>query len=459
MQAVSENSRCGKINRFLASPFYIAALMFLCAFVFATGTELLLYGVVAILVIYVCVWGEDLLPLAPIFGFVYISPAVSSNPGRSGDTVFSGMTLNIVIVIGALVLASFAYRIIRDRKQFFSRSHKLLPGLLVLSVSYLLSGIGSEGYGDLAVKNLIFAASQCVAVLVPYWLMSGGVRWDKTRKDYLAWTGVGIGTLLVCQILRIYYINDVLAGGIIYRDRIYAGWGMYNNIGCMLAMMIPFAFSLGIHYKKGVLGALGGTVFLIGVFLTCSRTSIIFGTLGYVACIGLMLFYAKNRKQRTIASLVVLGAFVLLVVALHKPLFRLFSEVLDDVSELDSRFTIYKNGIKEFLRAPVLGTTFYPGQNLAWGWATADVRDILPDRWHNTVIQLLASTGVVGLLAYGFHRIQTIRMAVKFRGRIKWLMVCSVMILLLCSLLDCHFFNVGPTLFYSVTLAFLEKQK
>ena len=35
----------------------------------------------------------------------------------------------------------------------------------------------------------------------------------------------------------------------------------------------------------------------------------------------------------------------------------------------------------------------------------------------------------------------------------------SVMILLLCSLLDCHFFNVGPTLFYSVTLAFLEKQK
>ena len=28
--------------------------------------------------------------------------------------------------------------------------------------------------------------------------------------------------------------------------------------------------------------------------------------------------------------------------------------------------------------------------------------------------------------------------------------------LLLCSLLDCHFFNIGPTLFYSMALAFGE---
>ena len=33
---------------------------------------------------------------------------------------------------------------------------------------------------------------------------------------------------------------------------------------------------------------------------------------------------------------------------------------------------------------------------------------------------------------------------------------CSIAALLVCSLFDCHFFNVGPTLFYAMTLAFAE---
>ena len=33
----------------------------------------------------------------------------------------------------------------------------------------------------------------------------------------------------------------------------------------------------------------------------------------------------------------------------------------------------------------------------------------------------------------------------------------SILVLLLTSLLDCHFFNIGPVLFYSMALAFAEK--
>jgi len=32
----------------------------------------------------------------------------------------------------------------------------------------------------------------------------------------------------------------------------------------------------------------------------------------------------------------------------------------------------------------------------------------------------------------------------------------SILALLLTSLLDCHFFNIGPTMFYSILLAFAE---
>ena len=459
MQTISKVSLRQRMNLFLADPKYIALLALITLMSFLMGTELLFYGLVAFLVAYVCIFGDDLLPLAPVFGFTYIMPGIESNPGKSGNTVFSGYSLLCVIVVGAIVLVCFAYRIIRDRKKFSLRNNKLLPGLLALCVAYMLSGIFSEGYAAVAQKNLLFAAGQCIGVLLPYWLISAGVDWKKVRKDYLAWTGVGIGCVLLCEILRVYYINDVLTNGVILRERLFVGWGMYNNIGCMMAMMIPFAFCLGIYYKRGVLGVLGGAVFLLGVFLTCSRTSIIFGTVCYVTCVGLMLFYTRKRKRWTVSLLIVAAVLILLVVLLHKPLIQLYDQVLDDASELGSRFWIYKNGWTKFTDAPIFGTTFYPGQNLTWGWASSDVRDILPDRWHNTPIQLLASTGVVGLLAYGFHRVQTIRLAMRLRTREKWLVTGSVLTLLACSLLDCHFFNVGPTLFYSVTLAFLEKQE
>ena len=459
MPTVSGTSVRDRVNAFLANPLYILTLMLLTALSFSLGGELVFYTIIAALVVYICVFGEDLLPLAPIFGCAYIAPSTANNPGRSISTVFSGSSLVLIILIAGVILAAFCYRIIRDRKKLFHCKRKLIIGMLLLSGAYLLSGIGSVGYWELAPKNILFALCQSAGVMLPYWLLTGGVDWKKARKDYLIWIGVGMGAVLLCQVLRIYNTGSVVKSGIIYRDGIYTGWGMYNNLGCMMAMMIPFAFCLAARYKKSAYGILGGAVILLGVYMTCSRTSIIFGTVCFVACICLSLFYTDNRKGKAKVLLMAAGIVVVVLVLLHKPLFRLFSQVLDDASELDSRFDIYIRGMREFFRNPIFGTSFYPKKGLAWGWATTDVAEFLPDRWHNTVIQLLASTGIVGLAAYSVHRLQTVRLVMSFHTKEKWLITCSCLVMLLCSLLDCHFFNVGPTLFYSVTLAFLEKQE
>ena len=67
-------------------------------------------------------------------------------------------------------------------------------------------------------------------------------------------------------------------------------------------------------------------------------------------------------------------------------------------------------------------------------------------------------SGIVGLLAYGFHRYETVRMFLRDRTREKAFIACSIAVLLGCSLVDCHFFNLGPVLFYSVGLAFAEQR-
>ena len=80
----------------------------------------------------------------------------------------------------------------------------------------------------------------------------------------------------------------------------------------------------------------------------------------------------------------------------------------------------------------------------------------VPPRWHSTISQLLASCGAVGIGAYAIHRISTVIVLIKRRSFANVMISISILALLLMSLLDCHFFNVGPTLFYSIMLAVLE---
>jgi hypothetical protein len=64
----------------------------------------------------------------------------------------------------------------------------------------------------------------------------------------------------------------------------------------------------------------------------------------------------------------------------------------------------------------------------------------------------------VGFLAYAYHRFQTIWLFLRpFSGK-KMFACVSMVALLGTSMVDCHFFNVGPVLFYSMMLAFVEKR-
>ena len=60
------------------------------------------------------------------------------------------------------------------------------------------------------------------------------------------------------------------------------------------------------------------------------------------------------------------------------------------------------------------------------------------------------------MLAYIFHRYQTIKLFVKKPTLEKTFIALSLVIFLSTSLLDCHFFNIGPTMFYSLALLFAE---
>lgn len=449
---------------FLYKPAYFLLCGGLTVLANVCGAELFTYTCFVLIALYLCLFGRDLLPIMPLVICSYIAPSRWNNPGLSSDSLFSPARGGIyLIILATLLIIALIYRLIRDkelgRMAFFKCKRVLLPGMLALGIGYLLSGIGSEQLREVGWQNLLFAFIQVASIIVLYFLLTGAVKWDQAPTGYLAWTGMCVGYVLLAELAFIYVRYEVIQNGVIERTLIYSGWGHYNNMGALLAMMIPFPFFLTGKGKHTGIFYFSGLLFLGGVLFTCSRGSIICGVVTYLASYTVSLLH--SRRARANAAIHIFTALVFLAIFLlfADDLLRLFRTLLGHGLDPFERDIGYVAGWKQFLQHPVFGGTFYPVDYPLFTWATSEeFVAFFPPRWHNTLIQLLASSGIVGFAAYSFHRIQTLRLFLhRFSGK-KMFILVSMLTLLATSMVDCHFFNVGPVLFYSMMLAFVEKR-
>ena len=463
IQRLQEHPVCGKINAFLLSPAYFLLIGALTVISSVFAAELAVYTCFILIALYLSFCGKDYLPLVPIVICCYIAPSVGNNPGKNENSIFYAQNGGIYLLcLAGLFVLSLIVRLCLDPqiggKAFLRCKRALLPGMLILGGSYLLGGAFSGHYFDNGLSNLLFAFIQFVSVFLLYFLLTGTVKWDDAPRGYLAWTGLCVGFVLLFQLLHIYIAHEVIVNGVILRERIFSGWGTYNNMGALLTMMIPFAFWLVCIRNRGWLYHLCALLFLFGVLLTCSRGSIVVSVFIYVLSYSIVVYKDLHTKHNIlvhILAFLVLGTLLLLF---HDELFRLFRVLISRGLDPSNRLELYVEGLKQFAKYPVFGGTFYATDYLPYDHSDiAAFSSFFPPRWHNTFVQLLASGGIVGLAAYGFHRFQTLKLFFKQPTLGKGLIALSVLALLGTSMLDCHFFNVGPTLFYSMALAFAEK--
>lgn len=467
MHQLRQSPRVQAFNAFLRSPGYILALSALTIVCNLLGLELVYYTLVISLGLYVIVFGRDFLPIMPMIMLCYIVPSVKNNPGRHGDSIFSLANGGAyILILASVVVLALVWRLISDKemgKAFFIRKRALLSGMLLLGAGYLLSGIGSYGYGDVFARNLLFAFLQFISVVLLYFVFTATVDWSNVPKDYLAWMGLGIGFTVLPQLLMTYLTGQAFMEGTGTMDRelIYTGWGMHNNIGGLMVMMIPFVYYLAYTKKHSWVYNLLGTVLLGGVMLSCSRTAMAVGAGIYCVCAVILLKNKRTRKQNLwvygIGALVVLG----FVAVFFKKLLEVFSLFFEEIGLVSKRDVLLENGLKKFWEDPIFGGSFFfkgtPGEFVPWDFSDqASFSSFFPPRWHNTLVQIAASCGLVGLVGYGFHRFQTVRVLWKNRSTENLFIALYLAVLLLCSLMDCHFFNVGPVLFYSMALAYAE---
>ena len=465
------NNVIKKTSSILSSVWGIAIMAFLTFFFYALSLEMVFYYIVGVYVLFVCLFCDDLLPIVPLFLFCYVSPSTRNNPGINSTSIFYGSSLIGMIVIVAVALISIFLRIGLDKnmgyKKLFTKKRALLLGMLILGASYMISGIGSKYYGEIYLKNLLFAFLQFASIFLLYFVFSATINWKKVPKNYFAYLGMAFGLIVVAEIFFAFLFKPVIQGGAIHVGHLRTGWGMKNNVGAVVGFTIPFAFYLACKEKHTYIYFALATIMMIATTLTGSRASMLVAGFIYLICFIFVFFRANNKKWYRISC----GIFALLALVIGilfwdkiEKLFALVPSIINTSSENtgsifndSSRLSLYKFGLKEFLNFPILGQSFYPVGFDLYEFSTVEAfTSFFPARWHNTIVQLLFSTGIVGFIAYSFHRLQTIKLFFKKPTLEKLFIAASISALLLMSLLDCHFFNLGPTMFYSIFLMFAE---
>ena len=453
-----------RIDQFLYSPMYFLLIGGLTILSNVFCLEKFVYPTFILIGIYICLFGRDLLPIFPIFVCGYISPSVGNNPGVNENSIFSmsGGFLYLMILL-VMLAGCLVYRLITDPgfggKQFLTCKRRLLPGMLVLGICYAISGLASGQWETYGLQNLLFSFLQFAAVAGLYYLLSGAVRWDLAPKGYLFWTGMCIGYVLLAELAGIYIKADVIVDGVILRERIVTGWGHYNNIGALFTMVIPLTFFLTGKGRFAAIYYLSPFLFCLGLLFTCSRGALLVGVVIYVAGYLLSLFHSRHARSMMPVHIFTLFFPLILFALFHRELIHLFEQLIHTGLTSQERLDIYREGIEQFLRFPVFGGSFFPVDYWPYTWYTSEAfLAFFPPRWHNTFVQLLSTGGITLLAGYVLHRVQTIKLFVNQFNTGKLFAGLAVLALLLTSLVDCHFFNIGPVLFYSAMLAFVEKQ-
>ena len=400
---------------------------------------------------------DDMRCTIPIACFAYFTFSKANNPlSWEHTSIFLGKAakLHLYVVIGLIAFFAVAKLIfnviVKKGKRNFP---KLSLGFLALGISYVLGGLLSPHY-DL--KTVTFGLAQIGSLAFSYFYFYFTVDFEKMEKSYFAYLMTVMGFLLLGETLGMLYQSGFFENIQDFkRGDLYTGWGFYNNLAGSMIMCIPAPFYYTITNKKHRLCPLIiGNLFYLTMFFIQSRGGIVFGTCVYLLCLAICFWELENKRTFILTQCIFLACGVTVALLFRDKLYNLFLSMLERGFDDSGRFDIYKNGWKQFLDFPIFGNGFYACT--AWQWGDASVGGFLPPRYHDTYVQLAASGGVFALLAYSFHRIETLRLLFKRNSIEGYFIALCILGLLLTSILDCHFFNFGPGFAYSALLLLME---
>ena len=298
----------------------------------------------------------------------------------------------IYILIGLLLLvvASAVYHFVKLRKP---NNRKIIKShfFIVYVATVLVLCTSGLGYPGNTIGKVLIPVGVHIALLGLYCLLYkfGGPN----LKDSIIKAIIALAGIIVVEMVIFFMRQEDILYTITIKT-MSLGWAITNSVAVILALAVPLCFYLARGKKVQLPYMLLGTVLYAFVFLTNCRSMMLVGTAVYLITI-LLSFIFLNRWQ----ALIHLGVFVLAAwVTLDHFFNSIFSQFLSLGLGDNGRMELWTYYLGEFKTNPIFGMGFYTDTMYQ---ADGMVRA------HNTLIQIIASMGVLGMInaiPYYFQR-------------------------------------------------------
>ncbi|MBQ9784646.1 MAG: O-antigen ligase family protein [Clostridia bacterium] len=418
----------------------------------ATGWEVQLFSLMVVSFFVACLIAYDFrFALVPFLCTVFFVSPVNAPNITVFREHFGQLSVIIALILSfGLLAAGIVVFVIRNRHRRNPMPWKgFFMSMAILCAAWALNGLFNPAY---TVKNFIYSLQFPAVLLLIYVLYALYVQFDKSALESFMQALMIAGTVISLEVIARYLSGHVIVDGAIVKENVTVGWGVWTTVGGMIAFAMPACFYCAATYRRGWAFYLLGLFEFFCILLSQSRGALLVGALILLLSIVFLCIWGPNRKinRYITAGLAVIG--VLGVIVLHKQLIGILQNFIDRGFDDNGRYTLWSTAWEKFLGHPVFGSGFYDN-GIVSNW---DI-DVYPFFYHNTIVQALGSTGVVGLLAYLWHRFTTVRRVVKKPTLYKtYLGLCLAACLGFC-MLDVLFFITYPLIFYTLILLFIEK--
>lgn len=397
------------IAKFFNSVYYIIFLTIIAFLCWYFNNYIISAIIFAVIIILILIFSKDTTPMIPP---IMLSPYLFSENAIDID-----ITL-LVLIFAPIITGAFIFYIIKNKPSF--KNGKFLFGLL-LAVPAL--SIGGLLFDKNIINNIIvFLSSSLIVFLYTFFSGTVSVNYKKTLLNSIT----AIVILLLLQIFSYYFRVEDINYAIINKH-IHLGWGNSNNVGLVLSMLLPLTFYKSLSNRFFVLLAF---LQYTGILFSLSRGNILFSGIFFVI---LLVFCIITNKDKILYLIMITLSFaiILFLVIFFK---QYFTSVYNELSSLllddNGRFALFAESIESFKLNPLFGTGFYYKY------------DIIPYWYHNTLLQILASMGIIGSLLFIPFFYQRYVVILKNFNKSNFFMLCSILLSALYGLVDCNFFFI-----------------
>lgn len=459
MEFTEKNPVLNIVRKFFWSRNYPLCLLAVAVISHISGLDLVGYTIFALCGVFINLFLSDTRPMFPTFiiGGTCTSAINAFGKGEASAFYSSPFTLVTLFSLGALVVISMIAHIVlykRYRGAWAKLKSPVALSIAVLCVAIMLGGVGSNYYDANAVIVPLVFTALIVAVYL-YTKLCIDKREDNI--DYFAYCILLMGVGVACQVLSFYAFNyrgQELDSA--WKDSLLLGAYVSNSAGEMIVITLPVFFYFASKRSKGWLYVIGAIVMVGVVALTLSRASLLFAVPVFIFGLVWCCFRSKSVKFFRIFTLscVCLGVVAVIGFFALGGLDKLGGFFGDTGLADRGRFSLWSQMLTVFTQFPLLGGGFsalYQLNNHAQG--SVNIYTALA---HNTIFQMIGSCGIVGILAYVFHRYITVRLFTKRFSADRLFMGVTALTLILIGLLDQIFFFPHFIILYALVLGISE---